>query len=210
MKERRYARKPLFYIEQPNMSAPKAEMQESYRSGQKRKKQKSAEQQTPPIGKKTEQTEEKPQQHKNEKNIFHEQLLGGKRTQQKAIKEKYEEKLEEPVECIQDESKLELSATDGEVASSEQEEALSQEKHLDAPTGNIPFEKLDIRGKVNYFLNKPALLPDMKCEVRTADQVHYGVIDDLQDELVQIRKKKLNNPEFVPLVDIKSIRIIGF
>jgi len=209
MKEGRYARKPLFYIEQPNMSAPKAEMQESYRSGQKRKKQQKTEQPSPKVEKELTRNEKKQKQHQNEKNIFHEQLLGGKRSQQKTMKEKHEEKTEEPADIEPIESKLELVNEQETLASEDQLEPIIEE-NTETAVENIPFNKLDIKGKVNYFINKPTLMPDMKCEVRTADHVHYGVIDDLQDEIVQIRKKKQMNPELVPITEIKSIRILGF
>jgi len=206
MKEGRYARKPLLYIEQANINDPQASMQSSYRSGQKSKKQESAEQQHPRDEKKQQQTEKN---QKNEKNIFREQLLGGKRPQQKVIKEKLKENQDKAIELETTEAKLDIEDEQREEVT-DQEEKDNQQEDTTSLGENKPFNELDIRGKVNYFINKPTLMPDMKCEVRTANEVHYGVIDDLQEEMVQVRKKKQNNPELIPLSEIESIRILGF
>ncbi|WLV25558.1 CotO family spore coat protein [Aciduricibacillus chroicocephali] len=207
MGESRYAKKPLLYIEQPGIREPKAEMQTTYRSPSRKDN-------AQPSSLGSDSNSSKGSRGTGKKrNAFHEQLLasqkGRKRpaTEYELSKAEEEEKVTEP----QNEKKVEAEAVVSEQKEQEQSDKKQNvQKNTSPEFVHLPFNELDLRGKINYFLNKPPLVPVLKCELRTSEQTHLGVIEKFENEIVHLRKKRKANPELIPFEEITSIRLLGF
>lgn len=72
------------------------------------------------------------------------------------------------------------------------------------------FGDMTIEEKVNYFVGLPSQVPRMKCEVRTEDERHQGVIADYKDGMVHMVTKKRPRMKTIPIEAITNIRLLSF
>lgn len=72
------------------------------------------------------------------------------------------------------------------------------------------FTEMNIEEKIDYFINRSSHGPELRCELKTSDQVFRGVITDYQDNQVFIRVGKRSSSTKVPLASIEEIRLLGF
>lgn len=72
------------------------------------------------------------------------------------------------------------------------------------------FKNMTLRERVEYFVNSPKHLPTMKCEVKTDERNHRGVIIDFKDENVIMRVGRRTSATELPFDTINEIRLIGF
>lgn len=206
MGESRYAKKPLLYIDQPGIELPQAEMQSSYRSAPGNEREKLSQ-----VKENRSEQKSNPRRTTKKRNVFHEQLLVSQQLTESDSEQKASSK--EPSMEIKEEAAVEAEQN------SQEEDVLELQEIAGEETGEaeiqnglvqLPFNKLGLREKIHYFLDKPLLVPALRCEIITNEQSHFGIIEAFKEEIVHIRKKRKNGPELIPFTEIVSIRLLGF
>ncbi|WP_106497952.1 CotO family spore coat protein [Lentibacillus sp. Marseille-P4043] len=173
MVKKRYARDPLFYIQQPKITKPEAPMQHNYSTPRNASKG-------------------KPQQNSDQTGRT--QSLKGDNFQHFRNPQPDDE--------------------DGDVTEFQQEEDDTEEQDgaedpkEEVENKNRPkFKDMSIEEKINYFVNTPPHIPKLKCEVRTEEKAHRGIMVDQEDETILMRtgRRKIS----VPKNEIIEIRMLG-
>lgn len=127
---------------------------------------------------------------KEERNVFHDQLMN------KARRSKEQERWD-----------LNEAEEAAEVAKAEP--LVDQHQHHEMETQNTAFKDLDLRGKIDYLLNKPQHLPPLKCEIRTSESIHHGIIIRFEEPYVYIKSRRHPQPKQIVFDQIVSIRILS-
>ncbi|RKQ32641.1 CotO family spore coat protein [Oceanobacillus halophilus] len=160
MGEKRYANDPMLFIHQPQVSAPKAPMQNSYVSPKRSKKK--------PVepSSNTEPVKEIPKRRYSARKSMKDET---------AVEKEIEE--EEP----------------------KQDETTSKRKQ---------FKDMTTRERILYFTNTSEYAPKLKCEIKTDNKSHRGVILNFKDEIVEMQVGR--RAVKIPFEEIKQVRMLGF
>lgn len=73
----------------------------------------------------------------------------------------------------------------------------------------VAFKYLSITEKVNYLVDLPREVPSIRCEILTNRKKYRGIIKKREDEIIILRINGRESQK-INIVDIKSIRLIGF
>lgn len=90
------------------------------------------------------------------------------------------------------------------------DEELSKAEFNEKISDQNKFKDMTIIQKVNYFINRPDYAPLMKCEIKTSQRKHQGIITGFENDHVFIRIGRRSSSSEIPLSDITDIRMIGF
>ncbi|MEN2767621.1 CotO family spore coat protein [Ornithinibacillus xuwenensis] len=72
------------------------------------------------------------------------------------------------------------------------------------------FKDMSLTEKIAYFVNTPNHLPKMRCEVKTAEKSHRGIIRDFKEDTVYMQVGRRSSNTTIKLEDITEIRLLGF
>ncbi|GAA0432783.1 hypothetical protein GCM10008983_06740 [Lentibacillus halophilus] len=72
------------------------------------------------------------------------------------------------------------------------------------------FKDMSLQERVEYFLNRPAHVPPMRCEIKTNERRYRGIITDYQDETVYVRVGRRSTPTAISFSEIHDIQMVGF
>ncbi|MFP7479705.1 CotO family spore coat protein [Terribacillus saccharophilus] len=97
-----------------------------------------------------------------------------------------------------------------EAAAPKEEQAQSTEKKVAPTNKKVNFKDLPTAGKVEYFLNLPAQIPRMKCELVTAEGSLIGTISGKEGDLIQFKSIRRPFRRELKLEDIRDIKLLGF
>ncbi|MFC2949907.1 CotO family spore coat protein [Virgibacillus sediminis] len=78
----------------------------------------------------------------------------------------------------------------------------------DSSENNKSFREMSIPEKADYLAEDPKFTPKKKCEVKTEERRHRGIITQVKDGIVYMRTG--NRSRELTMEEIKDIRIIGF
>jgi hypothetical protein len=179
--QKKFAREPLMYIQQPTISKPSAPMQDSYKSPKKKRPS--------PTPAPTE-TEKRPTQ-----NVIK------KRPSLNSFTKGGTEEVNEPRVI-----KRRGPSTVQEIE--EDESSTVEEPAIQNNAERKKFKDMTILEKVDYFVHTPSHLPRMRCEVITTERKYRGVILDKEENDVLIRVGRRQNR--VNFEDILEINLLGF
>ncbi|WP_047985915.1 CotO family spore coat protein [Ornithinibacillus californiensis] len=178
--QKKFAREPLMYIQQPTISKPSAPMQDSYKSPRKKR----------PAAPTPTEIEKKPTQ-----NVIK------KRPSLNSFTKGATEEVKEPRVIKRRGPNL--------VQEIEEEELMTVEESLSQENGERKkFKDMTLLEKVDYFVHTPSHLPRMRCEVITTERKYRGVILDKEENDVLIRVGRRQNR--VNFEDILEINLLGF
>ena len=80
-----------------------------------------------------------------------------------------------------------------------------------APTNKkANFKDLSTVEKVEYFLNLPAQIPKMKCEIVTSEGSLIGIISGREGDSIEFKSIRRPFKREVKLEDIRDIKMLGF
>lgn len=181
---KRNAKKPLMYINQPDMESPKASMQQHYVSSKKKKSEEgnkdepAPKSEKPPIKRRS--GKYKSMKHKEKTDVY-----DGEDEQESFDKyEAHDDKYEEQVEN-------------------------TTEKDTDSHRRKS-FKEMSLEEKISYFVDTPSYAPRLRCEIKTDQKSYRGVLTDWVDEDVYIRTGNRKTSTRIAFSTIKDIQILGF
>ncbi|MFZ3577929.1 CotO family spore coat protein [Virgibacillus sp. DJP39] len=163
-KQKKFAKTPLLYIHQPDISEPKAKMQSNYVTKKNNKE---------PEAPKLQKVTARPRQ----RDFF------PKKSSDENEKKDSEPELEQPKEQTKDQTKDQT---------------------------NKKFNEMSIQEKIDYFVHKPANIPRMKCEVKTANQSFRGTIRDVEEDQILMQVGRRTIVKKIAVEEIQDIRLLGF
>lgn len=80
-----------------------------------------------------------------------------------------------------------------------------------APTNKkVNFKDLSTEEKVEYFLNLPAQIPKMKCEIVTSEGSLIGIISGREENRIHFKSIRRPFKREVKLEEIRDIKLLGF
>ncbi|WP_163529841.1 CotO family spore coat protein [Halobacillus ihumii] len=92
-----------------------------------------------------------------------------------------------------------------------QQNAEQEDQSSDNKENRTKFRDMTIEEKVKYFVNLPAQVPKMKCEVATAEEGQFrGFIEGYNEGVVEMKTLQKPFEQHIKLQDIQSIRLLGF
>lgn len=163
MGEKRFAKKPLLYIEQSTVTDPEAPMQHQYMT---------------PTNDQINIQSSTIDQNKNKP------VRSGR-----PIQRKYFADIGEEIEEV-----------NGDSANGQEDQESSSKR----------FKEMNLREKIDYFLNRSSLLPELKCEIITEEKNYRGIITDFQDNNVFIRVGRRVSSTEISFDKVKNIHLLGF
>jgi hypothetical protein len=179
--QKKFAREPLMYIQQPTISKPSAPMQDSYKSPRKKR--------PAPTSTPTE-TEKKPIQNVIKKRPSLNSFTNGATDELKEPRVLKRRGPSTVQEIEEDESKT------------------VEESPIQDNGERKKFKDMTILEKVDYFVHTPSHLPRMRCEVITSERKYRGVILEKEEDEVIMRVGRRQNR--IKIEDISEINLIGF
>ncbi|WP_112180165.1 CotO family spore coat protein [Paraliobacillus zengyii] len=191
-KKKRYATRPVLYIQQPDFKAVPASMQTDYFTPKVEKEA--------PVSQASVPTEAQARTRKSKKKT-------------KVIPE-LETPLEDSEKEKDEEEKRELNEEEKDEELVQEVEAADKEEEVEPQSKNIPtkkpFSEMTIEEQVDYLATKPAHIPKMKCEIIAKTARYRGIITAFDDNIVQIETFKRPKFHQVDMEEIESIRLLGF
>ncbi|MFD2924226.1 CotO family spore coat protein [Halobacillus naozhouensis] len=92
-----------------------------------------------------------------------------------------------------------------------QQDAVQEGQSSDNKENRTKFRDMTIEEKVKYFVNLPAQVPKMKCEVATEEEGQFrGFIEGFNEGIVVMKTLQKPFEKEIKLEDIQSIRLLGF
>ncbi|WP_181349118.1 CotO family spore coat protein [Thalassobacillus sp. CUG 92003] len=179
VKQRKLAKKPMLYIDQPTFDQAEVPMQTSYHS--------------------TRNSEPAPQvsnhSGKRDMNLIERELRQRLRGNEKH--DNSEKVVNEDLNSENHDSVSEASDGNSEKGSKHRERRQR-------------FRDMSNEEKVEYFVQLPARVPKMKCEVQTEDTSIRGYINRYEDGVVHMKTFKKPFQQEIPFDSIEDIRLLGF
>lgn len=126
------------------------------------------------------------------------------------------EQLEE-VELIREENKKKISGTKKgefnepipiEVIKSESQQSVKAEKKRSSFSRVKSFKELDIKGRLDYLINFPKVLPPVPCLFNTGEKSLQGYLSEYKDNQVTIKFHD-QTTETIDVHELKDIIMIG-
>lgn len=176
MVRKRYAKDPLFYIQQPKMKKPEVKMQDHYATPKKTAKS-------------------APEQH--ETNTSSVMPTRGNSFQQ----------FQNPQPAVIDEDDEDSLTETWQEHQEEQEDTTEGEQNSQKNRERTKFKDMTVEEKIDYFLNLPSHIPNLKCEVKTEERSYRGIIIDQEEETIILRTGRRNFS--IPIEEIIDIRMLG-
>ncbi|RDW18284.1 hypothetical protein CWR48_11920 [Oceanobacillus arenosus] len=72
------------------------------------------------------------------------------------------------------------------------------------------FKEMTLQEKALYLADSPTFAPKVKCEVKTNEQSHRGIVTDFKDDTVFMQVGRRTTLTSIPFADITEIRMISF
>ncbi|MCQ6274290.1 hypothetical protein JMM81_04775 [Bacillus sp. V3B] len=207
------SRDPLLYIQQPNFTFPKANMQQTYLV----KKEEETKKSTPtPLSDVENKTQIRSESERSHKSSSRGQEAKVKKGEGNKIAELNPER-EERADSQADESKQELNSTVvqeviDQYHEKEQKEdkasANKQKQHSYSFKRVKSFKEMSTTEKLNYLVHFPKLLPPVPCIFITGNSSVRGFLMNRTEESVEI--KQFNETIMhIPIENLTDVKMIG-
>ncbi|WP_411955191.1 CotO family spore coat protein [Alkalibacillus sp. S2W] len=86
----------------------------------------------------------------------------------------------------------------------------SESHATDATSKRRKFHDMTIDEKLKYMTDMPVIMPKMKCEVITSNQIYVGTVEQCDDEQLVIRTVEQGFKVNMKRENIKDVRLKGF
>ncbi|WP_182200018.1 CotO family spore coat protein [Paraliobacillus salinarum] len=187
-------RRPMLYIDQPDLQAPTPNMQENYHSPKPEKLS------TTTVSQPTKRPKSRKSSKSNE--LKQTDKLDIHENESPENHNLENDSIEEPIE--QEEI---LEKADEE---KDEEEEENEAKTVNQSQEKVPFAEMSLIEQVDYLAASPGFMPKIKCEVITEDERFKGIIRERKEETVYIETFKRPRYHQILLHEIASIRLLGF
>ncbi|MFB1050104.1 CotO family spore coat protein [Paraliobacillus sp. JSM ZJ581] len=193
-KKRNARRRPMLYIDQPDLEAPTPNMQEDYHSPKHQKI----------SATNTSQSIKRPKSRKKTKmnEMTEVDKLDIDDNDTKETENIENDLTEEPKE----KDEVNKEADEEENEKNEEIEVRTASQLQD----KVPFTEMSLIEQVDYLAASPGFMPKLKCEVITENERLKGIIRERKEETVYVETFKRPRYHQVLLGDITSIRLLGF
>ncbi|WP_337017339.1 CotO family spore coat protein [Oceanobacillus massiliensis] len=78
------------------------------------------------------------------------------------------------------------------------------------PENKKNFKEMNVRERINYFLDRPEYAPKVRCEIKANGRTYRGVVLGMEDKNVIIKASNRKTPVQVLLDDINEVQLLGF
>ncbi|CQR47984.1 hypothetical protein BN1058_02321 [Paraliobacillus sp. PM-2] len=193
-KKRNSKRRPMLYIDQPDLEAPTPNMQEDYHTPKQTKRS------TTNIERPIKRPKSKKGAKKNNTSI-----------EEDEFDTFFEDEKNETVDAFNEEDNESKDQNEGNDIQVEEE--ISDDNvgiETNRSEEKVPFTEMSLIEQVDYLAASPGFMPKLKCEIITKDERLKGIIRKRSEETVYIETFRRPRYHQVSLDDIKSIRLLGF
>ncbi|MFD2045366.1 CotO family spore coat protein [Ornithinibacillus salinisoli] len=111
------------------------------------------------------------------------------------------------IEQLSDKKPKPTKNTITENKNEELEEFLSEQEE-DEQGEKPKFKDMSIKEKIEYFAETPRHTPKKRCEIKTDERSHRGIVVKFSEDIVLMRSGRRNVS--IPLEHIKDVRMLGF